>query len=120
MKLRTPFSVIKNALSDIRVMHDFNYEIPSETREEFWNDECEIHPTSSTCKVYDDQRNNNLMDPLDPALQSTTVSGVKPLMTLAIFAGVGSFFLGALITAIRRGMKEEGWFKFKQDKEEEE
>ena len=36
MKLRTPFSVIKNALSDIRVMHDFNYEIPAETREEFW------------------------------------------------------------------------------------
>ena len=54
MKLRTPFSVIKNAFSDIRVMHDFNYEIPSETREEFWNDECEIHPTSSICKVYDD------------------------------------------------------------------
>ncbi len=54
MKLRTPFSAIKNALSDIRVMHDFNYEIPDETREEFWKEECEIHPTSSTCKVYDD------------------------------------------------------------------
>ena len=54
MKLRTPFSVIKNALSDIRVMHDFNYEIPAKTREEFWKEECEIHPTSSTCKVYDD------------------------------------------------------------------
>ena len=53
MKLRTPF-FIKNALSDIRVMHDFNYEIPAETREEFWKEECEIHPTSSTCKVYDD------------------------------------------------------------------
>ena len=120
MKLRTPFSVIKNALSDIRVMHDFNYEIPSETREEFWKDECEIPPTSSTCKVYADQQNDNLMDPLDPALQSTAVSGVKPLLTLAIFAGVGSFFLGALITAIRRGMKDEGCFKFKQEKEEEE
>ena len=43
MKLKTPFSVIKNALSDIRVMHDFNYEIPAETREEFWKEECEIH-----------------------------------------------------------------------------
>jgi len=31
---------------------------------------------------------------------------------------VGSFFLGALVTAIRRGMNEEGWFKFNQDKEE--
>ena len=56
------------------------------------------------------------MDPLDPAIQSTAVSGVKPLLTLAIFAGVGSFFLGALITAIKKGMKEEGWFKFKQEK----
>ena len=55
------------------------------------------------------------MDPLDPALQSTAVSGVKPLLTLAIFAGLGSFFLGALVTAIRRGMNEEGWFKFNQD-----
>ena len=58
------------------------------------------------------------MDPLDPALQSTAVSGVKPLLTLGIFAGVGSFFLGALVTAIRRGMKEEGWFKFNQGKRE--
>ena len=57
------------------------------------------------------------MDPLDPALQSTDVSGVSPLLTLAIFAGLGSFFLGALVTAIRRGMKENGWFKFNQDKE---
>ena len=57
------------------------------------------------------------MDPLDPALQSTAVSGVKPLLTLAIFAGLGSFFFGALVTAIRRGMKENGWFKFNQEKE---
>ena len=57
------------------------------------------------------------MDPFDPAFQSTAVSGVRPLMTLAIFAGLGSFFLGALVTAIRRGMKENGWFKFNQDKE---
>ena len=57
------------------------------------------------------------MDPLDPALQSTAVTGVRPLLTLAIFAGLGSFFLGALVTAIRRGMKENGWFKFNQEKE---
>ena len=57
------------------------------------------------------------MDPLDPAIQSTAVSGVRPLLTLAIFAGLGSFFLGALVTAIRRGMKENGWFKFNQEKE---
>ena len=35
MNLRTPFSVIKNALSDLRVMHDFYYEVPDETREGF-------------------------------------------------------------------------------------
>ncbi len=58
------------------------------------------------------------MDPLDPALQGTAVSGVKPLLTLAIFGGVGSFFLGALVTSIRRGMKEEGWFKLNQKQEE--
>ena len=57
------------------------------------------------------------MDPLDPAIQSTAVSGVRPLLTLAIFAGLGSFFLGALVTAIRRGMKENGWFKFNQEEE---
>ena len=57
------------------------------------------------------------MDPFDPALQSTAVSGVRPLLTLAIFAGLGSFFLGALVTAIRRGMKENGWFKFNQEKD---
>ena len=57
------------------------------------------------------------MDPLDPALQSTAVSGVRPLLTLAIFAGLGSFFLGALVTAIRRGMKENGWFNFNQEEE---
>jgi hypothetical protein len=57
------------------------------------------------------------MDPFDPALQSTAVSGVRPLLTLAIFAGLGSFFLGALVTAIRRGIKENGWFKFNQEEE---
>ena len=57
------------------------------------------------------------MDPFDPAHQSTAVLGVRPLLTLGIFAGVGSFFLGALATAIRRGMQEEGWFKFNQEKE---
>ena len=60
------------------------------------------------------------MDLLDPALQSTAVTGVKPLLTLAIFAGVGSFFLGALVTAIRRGIKEEGWFNFNKEKENQE
>ena len=53
MKLKTPFSIIKNALSDIQVMHDFNYKIPTQTREEFWGNECDLHPTNSTCKTYE-------------------------------------------------------------------
>jgi len=40
------------------------------------------------------------------------------LFTLIIFAFLGSFFLGALITSVKRGIKEEGWFKFKKEKEE--
>ncbi len=53
MKLKTPFSVIKNALSDIQVMHDFNYIIPSETREEFLENKSDLHPTNSTWKTYE-------------------------------------------------------------------
>ena len=53
MKLKTPFYIIKNVLSDIQVMHDFNFEIPTETREEFWGNECDLHPTNSTCKSYE-------------------------------------------------------------------
>tara|TARA_Y100001968_G_scaffold296309_1_gene304403 strand:+ start:294 stop:446 length:153 start_codon:yes stop_codon:yes gene_type:complete len=45
MKLRAPISLIKEALSDIRVMHDFNYKIPAEKEGEFWEEECKIHPT---------------------------------------------------------------------------
>tara|TARA_Y100001968_G_scaffold50017_1_gene40463 strand:+ start:373 stop:537 length:165 start_codon:yes stop_codon:yes gene_type:complete len=50
----------------------------------FWEEECEIHPTSSTCKLYDDQLNQVLMGAFDPALQSTAAKGVKPLLAMAI------------------------------------
>ena len=53
MKLRTPFNMFKNALSDIRTMHDFSYTVPNETREEILDKECINHPTASTCKVYE-------------------------------------------------------------------
>ncbi len=52
MKLTTPFSVIKNAISDIQRMHDFNYNLP---KEDYWEDECKNHPTNSHCLVYCDQ-----------------------------------------------------------------
>ena len=58
------------------------------------------------------------MDQFEPILQNDFVSGWKPLISLAIFAAVGSFFLGALYTSLRRGIKEEGWFNFKNGKEE--
>tara|TARA_B100000700_G_C14787004_1_gene734011 strand:- start:602 stop:778 length:177 start_codon:yes stop_codon:yes gene_type:complete len=55
------------------------------------------------------------MDPFDPAIQSTMVSGWKPLLSLGIFAALGAFFFGALFTAVSKGIKEEGWFKNKKD-----
>ena len=53
MKLRTPFTLIRNAFSDIRTMHDFSYTVPTEKRDEFWDNECINRPTASTCKVYE-------------------------------------------------------------------
>ena len=53
MKLRTPFNMIKNALSDIRTMHDFSYTVPNENRDEFWDNESSNNSTASTCKIYE-------------------------------------------------------------------
>tara|TARA_B100000700_G_scaffold54271_1_gene58039 strand:+ start:702 stop:866 length:165 start_codon:yes stop_codon:yes gene_type:complete len=53
MKLRTPFNMIKNALSDIRTMHKSSYTVPNKNRDAFWDKECSNHPTASTCKVYE-------------------------------------------------------------------
>ena len=55
------------------------------------------------------------MEVFDPAFHNTAVAGVKPLITLVIFTLLGSFFFGALVTAIRRGIMEEGWFNFKNE-----
>ena len=46
------------------------------------------------------------METFDPVVQNTTVGSWQPLLTLGIFAAIGSFFLGALYAAVRRGMKE--------------
>ena len=54
MKLFDPVSVLKNAFSDIRRMHDFSYKVPPKTHDEFWAKECTDHPTASTCKTYED------------------------------------------------------------------
>ena len=54
------------------------------------------------------------MEVFDKVFHNTDVSGVKPLLSLLILAVLGSFFLGALTTAVRRGIKEEGWFNLKK------
>ena len=58
-----------------------------------------------------------LVEPLDQVFQNTAVTGFRPLINLVIFAFLGSFFLGALVTAVRRGIKEEGWFNLKKKEE---
>tara|TARA_B100000700_G_scaffold179547_1_gene198256 strand:+ start:51 stop:230 length:180 start_codon:yes stop_codon:yes gene_type:complete len=57
------------------------------------------------------------VEPLDQVFQNTAVTGFRPLINLVIFAFLGSFFLGALVTAVRRGIKEEGWFNLKKKEE---
>ena len=52
MKLTTPFTAIRNATSDMWRMHDFNYKLPNEAKQDFWEKECIDHPTSAHCKVY--------------------------------------------------------------------
>ena len=52
MKLTTPFTALKNATSDLWRMHDFNYQLPKDLRQDYWEKECIDHPTSSHCKVY--------------------------------------------------------------------
>ena len=53
MKLRTPFTVVANPLRDLDHIHDFNYKLPN--KNDFWEQECKLHPTKSTCKLYEVQ-----------------------------------------------------------------
>ena len=57
MKLRTPFSVIPNPLRDIDHIKDVSYTLPKESFRDFWEEECKLHPTKSTCKLYEVQTN---------------------------------------------------------------
>ena len=45
-------------------------------------------------------------------------SATAPGLSLALFAGAGAFFFGSLVTAVQRGMKEEGWFGGKKKDED--
>ena len=53
MKLRTPFTVFPNPLRDLDYIHDFSYQLPQENNNLFWEKECNLYPTKSTCKLYE-------------------------------------------------------------------
>ena len=52
MRITTPFTALRNATSDIWRMQDFNYKLPKDQTEDYWEKECKDYPTSSHCKVY--------------------------------------------------------------------
>ena len=52
MKLTTPFTALRNATSDMWRMHDFNYKLPKDAKQDYWGKEFIEHPTSSDYKVY--------------------------------------------------------------------
>ena len=52
MKIAAQLNALRNATSDIWKMHDFNYQLPKDLRQNYWEKECKEHPTSSHCKFY--------------------------------------------------------------------
>ncbi len=53
MKLRTPFTIVKDPLRDIDYINNPSRNL-TEVKQDFsWEKECELHPSKSTCKVYE-------------------------------------------------------------------
>ena len=52
MRLTNPFMALRNVTSDIWRMHDFNYKLPKDQIQDYWEKECIDNPSSSHCKVY--------------------------------------------------------------------
>ena len=52
MRFATLLTGLRNATSDIWQMHDFNYQLPLDQRQDYWEKECLDHPTSSHFKLY--------------------------------------------------------------------
>ena len=48
MKITTPFNSLKNAISDVWRMHDFNHKLPKEAKQDFWEKE---YRASSKCSL---------------------------------------------------------------------
>ena len=51
MKLTTPFTILNNSLNDVWRSHDFYYQLPKDTSNEYWDEECILHPTNSHCRI---------------------------------------------------------------------
>ena len=43
--------ILNNYLDDVWKMHDFNYQLPKETFNEYWDEECILHPINSNCTI---------------------------------------------------------------------
>ena len=54
MKLTSPIEILNGSLNDLWRIHDFNYQLHKDSFNEYWNEECILHPTNSRCKIYDD------------------------------------------------------------------
>ena len=54
MKPTFPFTILKASLNDLLSMNDFNYQLPKNDINEFWDDECILHPTNSHFKIFCD------------------------------------------------------------------
>ena len=52
MRPNNLFTALRNLTLDIWRMHDFNYQLPKNPKQDYWDKECIDHPTSSHCKVY--------------------------------------------------------------------
>ena len=52
MKLTTPFAALRNATSDVWRMHDFNYKLPKEATQDYWDKDFIDHTTSAHRKVH--------------------------------------------------------------------
>ena len=54
MKHTTPLKIRNNSLNDIWKMHDFNYQLPKDTSNAYWDEVCILPPTNSHCQIFDD------------------------------------------------------------------
>ena len=52
MKQTTPFNALINANSDMWRIHEFNYKLPKEAKQDYWDKECINYTTSANYKVY--------------------------------------------------------------------